>query len=194
MKKKIIIGICIVLAIVLLTPIPIQLKDGGTKVYTALTYKIVKWNHLYDNGEVYDDTEIYLFPLNFKTTNELWERKMDMLPNVISESNSILRSNSNVKTVSVKSLPTGYDYSFSENDAKAIYDYFSELTLVENFSETPDEYDGMTWVVSIEYENGEIDTLYHFGNMFFRTEGGSWYKMKYEEASQLDELLNELNK
>ena len=85
MKKKIWIPIVIVvLFAILVIPIPSGVyKDGGTKEYVALTYKIVKWNHLYDNGEVYDDIEIYLFPLNFKTVNELWERKMDMLPTII---------------------------------------------------------------------------------------------------------------
>lgn len=42
MKKKVIIGICILLAIVLLTPIPITLKDGGTIIYTAILYQVEK--------------------------------------------------------------------------------------------------------------------------------------------------------
>ncbi|MBQ8403520.1 MAG: hypothetical protein IJX55_03735 [Clostridia bacterium] len=40
MKKKVIISICIVIAIVLLTPIPMPLNDGGTVEYTALLYKV----------------------------------------------------------------------------------------------------------------------------------------------------------
>lgn len=40
MKKKVIIGICIVLAIILLTPIPMRLKDGGTVVYNAILYQV----------------------------------------------------------------------------------------------------------------------------------------------------------
>ena len=88
MKRKFGIVLAIIVLLVLTIPIPISsARDGGTREYVALTYKIVKWNHLYDNGEIYDDTEIYLFPLNFKTVNELWERKMDMLPNVVFENN-----------------------------------------------------------------------------------------------------------
>lgn len=37
--KKIIIGICILLAI-LLIPIPIRLKDGGTVKYFAVLYQV----------------------------------------------------------------------------------------------------------------------------------------------------------
>ena len=36
MKKKVMIGICVLLAIVLLVPIPMRLKDGGTVVYRAV--------------------------------------------------------------------------------------------------------------------------------------------------------------
>ena len=52
MKKKIwiIIAIAAVLAI-LFVPIPTgQYKDGGTREYTALTYKIVNWNRLTEDG------------------------------------------------------------------------------------------------------------------------------------------------
>lgn len=40
MKKKIIIGICILLAIVLLIPFPRYLDDGGTVVYDAILYDV----------------------------------------------------------------------------------------------------------------------------------------------------------
>ena len=40
MKKKAMIGICVLLAIVLLVPIPMRLKDGGTVVYHAVLYRV----------------------------------------------------------------------------------------------------------------------------------------------------------
>ena len=40
MKKKVMIGICVLLAIVLLVPIPMRLKDGGTVVYRAVLYQV----------------------------------------------------------------------------------------------------------------------------------------------------------
>ena len=40
MKKKVMIGICVLLAVVLLVPIPMRLKDGGTVVYHAVLYQI----------------------------------------------------------------------------------------------------------------------------------------------------------
>lgn len=40
MKKKAMIGICVLLAIVLLVPIPMRLKDDGTVVYRAVLYQV----------------------------------------------------------------------------------------------------------------------------------------------------------
>ena len=40
MKKKAMIGICVLLAIVLLVPIPMRLKDGGTVVYRAISHQV----------------------------------------------------------------------------------------------------------------------------------------------------------
>ena len=73
MKKKIwiIIAIAAILAI-LFVPIPTgQYKDGGTREYTALTYKIVNWNRLTEDG-TYDETRVYFFPNNFKSIDSLW--------------------------------------------------------------------------------------------------------------------------
>ena len=40
MKKKVMIGICVLLAIVILVPITMRLKDGGTVVYRAVLYQV----------------------------------------------------------------------------------------------------------------------------------------------------------
>lgn len=40
MKKKLITIVCVVLVPVLLTPIPMKLRDGGTTEYKAFLYKI----------------------------------------------------------------------------------------------------------------------------------------------------------
>ena len=74
MTKKIIftaIAIVLLLAI-FFTPIPKSpYKDGGTREYSALTYKIVDWSRLTTDG-IYDATKVYWFPNNFKTIDDLW--------------------------------------------------------------------------------------------------------------------------
>jgi len=75
MRKKIwlIILAAALLLAVLFVPVPKSpYRDGGTKEYTALTYKIVDWNRLTTDG-VYEATKVYWFPNNFKSIDELWE-------------------------------------------------------------------------------------------------------------------------
>lgn len=74
MKKKIWIPItaAVVLLAILLIPIPSEeMKDGGTRAYTALTYKFVNWNRFTDDG-TYGKPKLYFFPNNFKSIDSLW--------------------------------------------------------------------------------------------------------------------------
>ena len=43
----------------------------------------------------------------------------------------------NVVKIDVSSFPEGYNYSFSEEDAKVIIDYLSTLNLESEFEENP---------------------------------------------------------
>ena len=78
MKRKTIIIICaIILVLILVVPMPrIQIKDGGTKMYIALTYKIVDWHAFYDDDKILDKTSFYFFPDNFSSYEELLEREL----------------------------------------------------------------------------------------------------------------------
>ncbi|MBR4073680.1 MAG: hypothetical protein IKK24_07030 [Clostridia bacterium] len=83
MKKKIIIGAVIALLALLMLTVPFRVlnyKDGGTKEYTALTYKIVKWNKFVGSDGRYTEAKVYLFPKNFKSVDELWESEKENLP------------------------------------------------------------------------------------------------------------------
>lgn len=73
MKKRSVFILCIILVIILFTPIPMRLKDGGTVKYRALLYSVSKVHRLapvesakeYEEGTVitifgitiYDDVE-----------------------------------------------------------------------------------------------------------------------------------------
>lgn len=75
MKKKMILllGSLFVL-LVLFLPVPTgTYKDGGTKEYTSLTYKIVAWNRLVDKDTTYHKTSIFWIPDNRKSIDELWK-------------------------------------------------------------------------------------------------------------------------
>ena len=76
MKKKLLLFVALIL--ILFTPVPSPVyKDGGTRAYTALTYKIVRWQRLQNNGEIFKKTKVYPIPLNFLTVDELWEKELE---------------------------------------------------------------------------------------------------------------------
>ena len=84
MKKKvilIILAIVIFLAVLFL-PIPKgPYNDGGTREYSALTYKIVDWNRRTETS-TYDKTKVYFFPENFKSIGDLWHEEEDEMETV----------------------------------------------------------------------------------------------------------------
>ena len=77
MKKKVWITVAVILLAILFVPIPTgTYKDGGTKEYTALTYKIVDW-HRMTGDTIYNETRVYFFPYNFKSIDGLWYYEED---------------------------------------------------------------------------------------------------------------------
>ena len=74
MKKKIWIPIIIVVAVlaVLFVPIPrASYDDGGTREWVALTYKIVDWSKITDDG-LYENTSIYFGEKRWQDIDHLW--------------------------------------------------------------------------------------------------------------------------
>lgn len=76
MKKISIVVIVVVLILgVLVIPFRINtMNDGGSKEYRALTYRIVHWNCLTDEG-IYEKTRLYFFGDISKPIDELWARE-----------------------------------------------------------------------------------------------------------------------
>ena len=77
MKKKlwIVALVVIVLLGVLFIPFRVDtVNDGGSKVYHALTYRIVDWNCKTEDG-IYEKTRFYFFSDMSKSIGELWERE-----------------------------------------------------------------------------------------------------------------------
>lgn len=74
MKKKVIILICVILVIMLI-PVRLQLKDGGTVEYKSILYKVSKVHRLIDNG--FDiGTEIRIFGFKvFDNVESVYDKK-----------------------------------------------------------------------------------------------------------------------
>ena len=85
MKKKI-IGIVLIILFLAILFFPFKtdsVNDGGTRVFSALTYKIVKWHKSYDytalgnNPQIYKSTRLYFLPNNLKDLDLLWESEKE---------------------------------------------------------------------------------------------------------------------
>lgn len=80
--KKTVIFVILAVLLILFVPIPRgTLEDGGTRDYSALTYRLIVWNKLLAEqnpdgsaGEVsvYHKTSVYWFPDSLKPIDELW--------------------------------------------------------------------------------------------------------------------------
>lgn len=72
-KKRLFIVIAVVLLLaLLLIPVKLQFKDGGTVQYKALTYTVIRWVVFDpDTHEKSYITKVYFIPDNFKDINEL---------------------------------------------------------------------------------------------------------------------------
>ncbi|MBC8569674.1 hypothetical protein [Zongyangia hominis] len=65
-KKRIVTAVIVFLSLlVLLTPLTATYKDGGTRTYTALLYKVIVWRPLEEGEDHKTGTEVYIFPDNF---------------------------------------------------------------------------------------------------------------------------------
>lgn len=74
MQKKVILTVLIAALFLAILFIPIPqgpYEDGGTREYTALTYKIVDWHRLSTDSD-YEATRVYWFPRNFQSIDALW--------------------------------------------------------------------------------------------------------------------------
>lgn len=106
--------------------------------------------------------------------------------------NSLLKD-AKVESVAVTSFPKGRNFSFSGDAVKPLTDYVCGLDIESEFSEDPEQYSGMTWIIALTYEGGATQTIYHFGNMFIKSDDGPWYRMNDEQAAELEPLLLKLS-
>ena len=79
-KKALIIGI-VIFVLGLLIPLPSgTLKDGGTRYYTSLTYRYVRWHFITDEGDIHAARRVYFFPNNFRSIDSLYNQEKKQLP------------------------------------------------------------------------------------------------------------------
>ena len=99
---------------------------------------------------------------------------------------------SEIKSVSVTTLPEfyGYEYSFTGEEARAVVDYLSGLKLTPLLISVGKG--GMTWVIEIKYEDESETTVYLFGDEIW-INAKEKYLLQSEENGVFEALLEALN-
>ncbi len=148
MKKKIWIPIACVLLLLLIlfVPIPMQMRDGGTKVYSALTYKAVNWRRIYSDG-IYTENKVYFGADAHKSLDELFEREEENITNTVV--GRYLETNDSIVTV------TALLSEFESTREYFLKFDVSELPIIETESGK---------LIKVKYkggisEDGEIDAV-----------------------------------
>lgn len=107
--------------------------------------------------------------------------------------NDLLPGTEGISRITVTSMPESYQYSFSGDSAKTLAQCITDMELAADFPEDPNVYAGMTWVITVQYEDGTAVTVYLFGNMFIRAGDGPWFKVSANEAEAFERLLTSLS-
>ncbi len=164
MKKKIwipIVAVSVLLAL-LFVPVPTgTLRDGGTRVWTALTYKIVDWNRISNNG-TYEKTRIYFGADRFRSIDELWEMEWENIEHSLIA--TVLEINGS--SVLVEPVPGASElnssgkisFSIEDMDIGAKVGDVVKVTYVGGIMETyPARIHAVRWEISTDLRHREYE-------------------------------------
>jgi len=188
-KSRIAIILVVALLLILLIPIPsATADDGGSREFTALTYKIVKWNHIVDADETHTGVDFYFLPDNFKSMSELWEDKgistaTGQLTYDDKENNKISDNDDIGPEDSVSSAPTDSSSSQADDVVSTVKDKFiyvlSEKMIKNTYvlsTKHPNDLSNFTVVRTLnDKANGLIENLLAAPNFASKSEN-EWVK------------------
>ncbi len=156
MKRKIWIPIAVIALLILIMPNHHEsFDDGGTKIYTAPAYNVVRWHRAY-NEEIYSKTRVYFFPNNLKSIDTLWEKELDDIKAKNSFTAKIISiSDSNVVVEPIESekeRSSSDRISFSSNglaDIDASAGSYVRITYIGEIAESyPAQINAIAWEIT----------------------------------------------
>lgn len=97
-----------------------------------------------------------------------------------------------IVSIAVSTLPESPEQArtyTTEEKIDAVRSYLNSLTLSEISSEKPEDYVGMSYIISVTYDDNSKKTYNHFGNKFFKIDDQEWKLMNFEQASELEDII-----
>ena len=174
MKKKIIICIAVVVALVLLIPIPMRLKDGGSVVYQAILYSVKDVHSLnpdMESGAPYKEG-IVIKVLGVKIFDHVYD----------AYTTHDLELNENIESITVEYHGGGKikKWSVSEDLIDDMTEWVSDLDYKKvkfKEGESPADGEGQT-VYLLEFSDGTKFAYYNCGTEHYIRMADTWYQVK----------------
>ncbi len=175
MKKKsliIIISVAVIFTFLFLPVSKGSLNDGGTREWAAVTYKIVDWNRITEDG-TYEKTRVYFGADRFKTIDELWEKEAEGLTHSLTATITEINGKSVlVEPIKPEGITDRISFNMGDRDIGAKVGDVMKIYYTGEIMETyPAQIHFITWEFSkdlrhIEYGkewlNKKTAELYHY--------------------------------
>lgn len=105
-----------------------------------------------------------------------------------------INNSNNITKITVTTQP-GNDKSLKTTEKKNeiidIINYLNSLDLKKP-SKDAGQYAGMSYVITVYFDDKTTKEYVHFGNMFFKESGKDWYEIPYKQAEKFEDIYRNL--
>lgn len=184
MKNKLWILITIIVIAILIVPNKKVCNDGGTIEYSAILYKVIKWNRIRPYEENKTGTEVYFFPKNLHS--------LDYYDDIRPEAIAVYNENSNEDDILTEDelvIANVGSYSWSkEVDGENLHIIADTIGPIEmeykNALKTTK--DGIIKSSGLKYDVVKIDTYKYNGDVAEKIENNLQYDKTNQEIKIVD--------
>lgn len=106
----------------------------------------------------------------------------------INNAKNIIKITVNTQPGNEKSLKT----TENKNEITEIVNYLNGLDLKKT-SKDAGQYTGMSYVITVYFDDKTNKEYIHFGNMFFKESEKDWYEIPYKQADNFESIYKNLD-
>jgi hypothetical protein len=100
----------------------------------------------------------------------------------------------NIVKITIRTQPGNDNNLRSTEDKKQIsvvFNYINDLDLKKTTKDAG-QYNGMSYIITVFFEDKKSTEYVLFGNMFFKESGKVWYEIPYKQAEKIEDIYNSL--
>lgn len=99
-----------------------------------------------------------------------------------------------IKSITISTLPKSEERErkyTTKDKIEKITEYLDSLSWKDIILENPEDYTGMTYIVTKEFDDETIKTYSFFASRFFKFDGIGWMKIKESDVMKLENLIKD---